>query len=212
MNRMMKTFYQTGMVFFFLIVLGACGGDDDNGSTTLSLDGAGYVVITPGSLQHNSDNVAGSGSIVFNDPLSGVATKHSYALNFTLADGGSLTLVSHSSNQLANGINIVMTRSGAVLSVLIQAGGNQTDASPSFTDVDATQPIGLQIDVHNDETDQGAHLLAWTGQSFDEGDAIFNSEDTGGSPGNGSGSFWGLILQNATVNTAEVGDAKFVEP
>lgn len=211
MNRMMKTFYQTGMVFFFLIVLGACGGDDDNGSTTVSLDGAGYVVITPGSLQHNSDNVAGSGSIVFNDPLSGIDTKHSYALSFTIEDGGSLTLGSHATNQLASGVNVVLSRSGSALSVILQAEGGQTDVSAAFAGiVDASGPINVQIDVHNDEAP--AHILAWTGQSFDEADAIFNSEEDGDAPGNGSGNFWGLILQNATVNTAEVGDAKFVEP
>lgn len=209
MDRMMKTFYHFGMVFFFLIALGACGGDDENGSTALSLDGAGYV-ITSGSLQHNSDNVAGSGSIVFNDPLSGISSKHSYALSFTIEDGGSLTLGSHVTNQLANGINVVISRSGLTLSVILQAEGGQNDVSDAFAGINASGPINVQIDVHNDEAP--AHILAWTGQSFDEADAIFNSEEDGETPGNGSGNFWGLILQNATVNTAEVGDAKFVEP
>lgn len=210
MNSIMKTFYQTGTVFFFLIVLGACGGDDDNGSTTLSLDGAGYVVITPGSLQHNSDNVAGSGSIVFNDPLSGIDSKHSYALSFTIEDGGSLTLGSHATNQLASGVNVVLSRSGPALSATIQAEGGQTDISAAFAGIDASGPINVQIDIHNDEAP--AHILIWTGTSFDEADAVFNSEEDGDAPGNGSDNFWGLILQNAVVTTAEVGDAKFVEP
>jgi hypothetical protein len=210
MNCIMKTFYQTGTAFFFLIVLGACGGDDDNGSTTLSLDGAGYVVITSGSLQHNSDNVAGSGSILFNDPLSGIDSKHSYALSFTIEDGGSLTLGSHATNQPASGVNVVISRSGSALSVILQAEVGQTDVSAAFAGIDASGPINVQIDVHNDEAP--AHILAWTGQSFDEADAIFNSEEDGDASGNGSGNFWGLILQNAAVNRAEVGDAKFVEP
>lgn len=208
MNSMMKTFYQAGTAFFFLILLGACG--DDNGSTTLSLNGAGYVVITPGSLQHNSDSVSGSGELVFNSPLSEVRSKHSYALSFTVEDGGSLTLGSHATNQLTNGIDIVMTRNGPALSVTIEAEGDQTDISAAFAGIDATGPIDLQIDVHNDE--EPAHILIWTGQSFEEDDAVFNSEDDGETPGNGSGRFWGLILQNAEVNTAAVGDAKFVEP
>jgi hypothetical protein len=207
--NLIKSPYKMGLVLLSLFVLDACGNSDD-GATVFSLDGAGYIVITSGSLQHNSTNVSGSGTIVFNNPLSGISTKHSYALSFEIEDGGSLTLGSHSSNQLANGVNVVMTRNGSILSVIIEAEGAQTDVSALFAGIDASGPITIQIDVHNDE--DPAHILAWTGQSFDEADAIYNSEEDGDTPGNGAGSFWGLILSNVTVNGAVAEDAKFVEP
>jgi hypothetical protein len=209
MKRITRTFSVVGVGVGLLVALGACNGDD-GGGVTYSLDGAGYVVITAGTLQHNSTDVSGSGAVVFNDPLAGIASKHSFELSFTLQDGGSLTLGGYSSNQLANGVNVVMSRSGATLSVVLEAEGNQNDVSALFTGIDASGTIGVQIDIHNDETP--AHILAWDGQDFDEAAAIFNSENDGDTPGNGAGSFWGLILEDAVVSTAAAGDAKFVEP
>jgi hypothetical protein len=209
MKRIMKMLCAVAVVGALVVALSACNGDDGN-TVTYSLDGAGYVVITSGTLQHNSTNVSGSGSIVFNDPLPGIASKSSFELSFTIQDGGSLTLGGYSSNQLANGVNVVMSRSGATLSVVLEAEGNQNDVSALFTGIDASGTIGVQIDIHNDETP--AHILAWNGQDFDEAAAIFNSENDGDTPGNGAGSFWGLILEDAVVSTAAAGDAKFVEP
>lgn len=199
--------------FAFLVVLALASGvgacSDDQGDL-LFLNGVGYRVVNAGSLAHNNTNVTGTGSIVFNSPLSSIQSANSYALSFVLADGGSLVLVANSKDDVTNGAETRFSRSGSVLSVKFIVGGSETDVSSSFTSINASGTITLQVDVHNNESP--AHVLAWTGSDFSEGAALVNSEDAGKEvPGNGSGTYWGLRLTDATVTSASVGAAKFSE-
>lgn len=208
MNRTFKLTRSILLTLFAISLFSACG--NDNGTTTLSLNGAEYVVVTEGTLQNSSSSITGTGSLVFNDPLDAIPSKHSFTLSFTLEEGGSVTLVSHATDSLQNGINVLFARNGTTLTVTLTAAGSNNDVSSAFTTVDASGTVTLQFDVHNDE--EPAHLLAWTGDEFHEEDAIFNSEEGGSeTPGNGSGTYWGLILAKATVETAAVGEAKFHE-
>lgn len=190
------------------VAFAACDSDNPTG-TAYQLNGVEYGIVDAGSLQHNSTSLSGSGSLVFISPLAGITSKNSYALQFTLAEGGSLTLVANANNQIGNGLNIVFTRSGTTVTGVTQAGG-ASGTSFTLAGVDASSTIQLQVDIHNDETP--AHVLAWNGSDFTEEAAIYNSEDAGlAAPGNGSGTYWGLILSNANVTGASVGTAKFVE-
>lgn len=185
------------------ILVSGCGTE----ATVRSVDEA---TLLSGSLTSTADTLSGSGSAVFNTPLSGVSSKQSYALTFTLSDGGSLQLHSNASNALASGVYVEFSRSGAALTVKLKQGAGETDVSAAFSGVSASGTISIVVDVHNDETP--AHILAWTGTSYTEGAATLNSEDSGNNaPGNGTGQYWGLVLSNATVTRANKGDPKFSE-
>lgn len=85
----------------------------------------------------------------------------------------------------------------------------KSNGTESFGAIDASGPIRLQFDVHNNETP--AHVLAWNrdlGDSFTDATAVFNSEENDNSPGIGSGTRWGVRLSGATVTRAELGAVK----
>jgi hypothetical protein len=189
-------------------VLTACGSDSSSVATH-SLNNVEYATVSEGTLAHNGTNITGTGSVVFVSPLSGITSNNSFALQFTLSDGGGLTLAANSNNQTVNGLELVFTRSGTQLTMATQVGETFSTSTP-LTGVDASGTIQLQIDVHNSESP--AHVLVWTGNDFAEASAIYNSESPGpAAAGNGTGTFWGLALSNATVTGATVGTPKFTE-
>ena len=187
-----------------LVLALACS--KSSGSSTA----AAATTTLSGSVQTTGSGYTGSGSLIYNTPLDSIQSGHSWALAFTLQDGGSLTLLSNTNNQLGSGVAVRFARTGAVLSVTLKAAGAETDVSSAFTSVDASGSMSLQVDIHNDETP--AHVLVWSGTDFSEGAALLNSEDAGNEvPGSGSGTFWGLELNNATVSTIERTSPKFEE-
>lgn len=190
------------------LLISGCGGDP-LATGPYQLNSADYATRSAGTLQHHGSSVEGSGSLIFISPLAGIPSKDSYALQFSLTDQGSLTLVTHSDDQLNQGINLVFTRNGSSLTAIIQAGGINTS---TFTlgGVDASSTTQLQVDLHNDESP--AHILIWNGSNFAKDEAIYDSEIPGmNAPGNGAGSYWGLVLSNAKVGQATVGPPKFIE-
>lgn len=197
------------LVFSLGFLVTACGGESLD-INPFQLNGVSYTLVDETTLKHDSSSISGSGSIIVISPVSGTSSKDSYSLEFTLADGGSLTLVTHSNEQLKDGLNLTFSRKGQSLTGVTQV-GNTSSASFSLSDIDnASGKIELQIDVHNNESP--AHVLIWTGSNFAEASAIYNSESPGpNSPGNGAGTLWGLILSNATVTSFNVGSPKFNE-
>ena len=189
-----------------VLVIGLASCSKSGGNPTAA---AATTTLT-GSPQTTGSGYSGTGSLIYNTPLESVQSGHSWALAFTLQDGGSLTLLSNTNNQLGNGVAIQFSRAGAVLSAKLKAAGSETDVSAAFTSIDASGAISLQVDIHNDETP--AHVLVWSGTDFSEGAALLNSEDAGNEvPGSGSGTYWGLELNNATVSTIERTSPKFEE-
>ncbi len=211
---MMKTYTKRNRflsVLFTSVLLAGCGGKSDNKELN-SLSGAEYVVVDAGDLVFGSDSISGSGSVVFNSPLSEIGSKNSYRLTITLQDGGSATLVTNSTNSLQGGVGVNFTRSADTLDVSISAGGGTTSVSSKFVGVKASLPLTFQVDVHNDESP--AHLLFWDGDiaNFTEENVLLNSEEAGfESPGKGSGTFWGVVLKKATVTQAALSGPKFTE-
>ena len=163
--------------------------------------------VLSGSVVSSASSLAGSGTVVFNTPLTGIQSKNSYALAFSLGDGGSLTLQANSNNQVASGVALRFSRAGATLNVALISGGAQKDVSSKFAAINASSAMTMQIDVHNDESP--AHVIVWSGTDFSESAALLNSEEGGyEAAGAGNGSFWGLVLANATVTKAQVGAPK----
>lgn len=195
------------IVFLGIFIYGCSNNTSNPGP--YQIHGVDYATITTGTLQHRESSIEGSGSLIIITPLASISSKESYTLQFTLKDGGSLTLVTHSNNLLSSGLTMTFSRSGSALSGLTQAG--ITLSTPFLlAGIDASGTIQLQIDVHNDESP--AHILVWSGSNFIEEAALYNSEDPGlNAAGNGAGTYWGLVLSNAKVTEASVGTPKFTE-
>lgn len=210
MSHVQKIITMIHRFFFalFSIFISACS-NNTSATHSYQFHGVEYGTISDGTLEHRGSSIEGSGSLIFISPLAGISSKESYALQFTLAEGGSLSLITHSNSRLDSGLTILFSRSGSVLSGITQV-GNTVSTSFNLTGIDASGTISLQIDVHNDESP--AHILAWTGSNFAETAALYNSEDPGlNAAGNGAGTYWGLVLSNATVTQASVGTPQFNE-
>lgn len=196
------------------LLLTACGGnyrEPAPAGGNLQL-GSQSVTVLSGSLVSDGGALSGSGELLFPETLGSAASASSYALDFTLADGGSLTLVSHASASLSSGWEMSFTRQGSgtgSLRVSLTAQGAtrdplDADGVDPFQGVNAAGNLKFQVDVHNDESP--THALLWSrllGDNFaDPTSLLFNSETFDNSPGVGSGIRWGLRLVNARVTMA----------
>jgi len=200
-----------------LLVLSACGGDYKDPETAAGgqeiVLGSQKVRLVSGNLNVSGSSIQGTGSLVFDSRYDSFQSGGSYALNFTLEDGGSVTLVSHSNEALASGFEMEFRREGSgadSLKVALRAQGNIWNSVNNFTAINAADPIQLQVDVHNDETP--AHLMVWNrllGDNFTRPNAILNSADEiDGSPGIGTSTRWGLLLNKASVTRADRSEPK----
>lgn len=175
----------------------------------------GEMISTVGDaskLALGATRISGTGSIVFANTIDAIGEDTSHALSFRLNDGGSLTLVAYADPSLAQGLEFVFTREGRALKSVVRKAGDDASAldfSAELANINASRVINLQIDTHNGESP--AHLIVWDGleSEFHEDNALLNSEETGGSPGNGEGQHRGVILKNATLLKAAVSEAKF---
>lgn len=199
-------------------VLSACGGDykEPIPSGAMTQFGSQQVTILSGSLT-SGGSLAGTGSVLFSKNYDGYKTGGSYALDFTLDEGGSLTLVSHSNSALASGWEMIFKRQGSgpgSLKVILLAQGISRDTNNSrdidvFAGMDAAGPLKFQIDVHNNETP--AHSVTWSrllGEDFRKELAILDTAENDNSPGIGTGTRWGLRLDRANVTRAEDSEPK----
>ena len=119
-------------------------------------------------------------------------------------------MTTNADSELKNGISVFFSRSGTTLTVKLKNDSQEVHISSKFTSVNASEALSFQIDVHNSENP--THVLVWTGVStFSEENALFNSEEHGNAPGQGTGNLRGLGLTKATVTSASIGDAKFEE-
>jgi hypothetical protein len=169
-----------------------------------------YYVLEAGDLERSENLLQGSGALVFASPLNAIQSQDNFALEFTLAEGGSLSLVTHADSSLSDGLTVQFERAGTELISSLKADGAGTGDNV-LSGVDASGPISLAVDVHNNETP--AHVLIWNAVngSYDEKEALYNSEDDADAPGVGKGTLWGVVLRNATLNRVERGEPKFTE-
>ncbi len=201
-----------------LIVLTACGGDykdAENSAPEQDISfGSQKARVVTGNLNVSSGSISGTGAIEFESRYEEFKSGGSYALDFTLEDGGSVTIVSHANESLTNGFEVQFFRQGfgpGSLKVSLRAQGAVWNATNQFDSIDASQIIRIQTDVHNDESP--AHSITWNrnlGDNFAKDRAILNTaEEIDGSPGIGTGIRWGLVLSKATVMRADRSEPKF---
>ena len=196
------------------VLTASCGSSDSDDNNTGvsegSLDGAMYILADGVSLQRTESELSGNGTVLFKNPLGEIGSKDNFLLEFKLEDGGRLELLTHTDNAGKSGVSAVITREAGSVSLAWAASG-ATSEKKVLEGIDGSGIITLAIDVHNDETP--SHNLAWqgTGSSFSVNDALVDSEEDFASPGNGSGTFWGLTLSKATVLSVSVQAPKFVE-
>jgi hypothetical protein len=184
------------------------------------------LISEPGALRNQNGMLSGTGTSIFRQTLNGVNSAASFEVEFTLQNGGELVLISHGDADLNNAFQVRFSRRGAgrsSLLVILQANGGSRSAVNDqgvdlFANIDASQPMRFQVDVHND--DGGAsHVLIWdisrTRDVFNPYTALLNTNDSRksnyGSPGRGAGDRWGMQLNNAAVARAVVSPAKWLD-
>jgi len=125
-----------------------------------------------------------------------------------LDEGESFTIHAYADNQLANGIDLVVSRpANTPTSLEVTVDGS--DISSAFTGVAADQTINILMDAHNDENP--THVLIWPeGETeFSDTTTIENSEDTGTVSGQGAGAFWGITVAGAEITAAAASEDRF---
>ncbi|WP_141733118.1 hypothetical protein [Oligoflexus tunisiensis] len=190
----------------------ACSKDEKKESSLPegSFAGQTYYVVEAGDLERSESLLRGSGAIVFASPLNAIASQDNFALEFTVNDGGTLGLVTHANNALEQGLTVQFERAGTELVAILNADGAGTD-DHALSGIDASGPVALAIDVHNNETP--AHVLIWNAVngSWEEDAALYNSESDADAPGQGKALLWGLVLRDAELKSVTRSAAKFTE-
>lgn len=208
--KLSKTLMSGALLAAVLSVV-ACSSDDDSDDG----DGAGAASIEANSvlsgdttLTASDNSLSGTGSVVFTSSLGAVASGKHFQVAALLDDGDSFTIHTYSDDQLANGIDLVVTRpANTPTSLEVMLDG--ADISSAFTSVAADQTINILMDVHNDENP--THVLIWpAGETeFGETTTLENSEDTGTVTNQGSDAFWGFTLQGAEITSANTSEDRF---
>ena len=191
-----------------LLTLAACSSDDDGDSTAVTGSAIEANSVLSGAPALLDDSISGTGSVIFTSSLGAVDSGRHFQVAALLDEGESFTIHAYADNELANGIDLVVTRPANTptsLEVIVDG----TDISSSFTSVAADQTINILMDVHNDENP--SHVLIWPeGETeFSDTTTLENSEDTGVVNGQGAGAFWGITLSGAEVSMAETSEDRF---
>ncbi|MFT6877702.1 MAG: hypothetical protein ACI9US_003085 [Gammaproteobacteria bacterium] len=195
-----------GAVLASVLAITACSSDDDTlAASTASIEANTVVSGTP-SVADNS--ISGTGSVIFTSSLGAVDSGRHLQVVALLDEGESFTIHAYADAQLANGIDLIVSRptnTPTSLEVIVDG----ADISSAFTGVAADQAINILMDVHNDENP--THVLIWPqGETeFGESTTLENSEDTGSVTSQGAGAFWGLTLDGADVTSAEASEDRF---
>lgn len=224
MNQIKFLTFKSVLLFTCTIFLfSGCGRDNQRkpAGESIALGSQAFSRLGGGNLEVGGGTLSGTGSVVAVTSMRNVEEDTSYNLNFSLKDGGSLTLISHSNSSLGSGFEMKFRRIGSgpgSLRVTVTASGNSKDTRNAmgvdvFGGIDASRPLKVQLDIHNRENP--SHVLLWTmplTAIFSEESALFNTGDeidkSNGSPGKGKGFHWGLVLDRAIVGAADRSEAK----
>ncbi len=197
-----------------LVFAASCGGGPNPDRDALknipvpqNVSGQKFSILSSEEgLNFGDGTLSGTGSVRFADDLGGVETAFNYSLVFSLEDDGELTLVSHSSTALTNGIEFTFKRIGSSLSVQAKAGSTTDDWSSFFAGVDASEKMKISIDVHNNEA--LTHVIFWNDLVSESAAILDSGADVDGSPGKGYGQNWGLKIKDAEVVSVRKGGAR----
>jgi hypothetical protein len=197
-----------GAIVASALALVACGSDSSNDTPATSAIEANTVFSGETTLTTGDDSVSGVGSIIFTASLGAVDSGRHFQVGALLDAGESFTIHAYSDDQLADGIDLVVSRpENTPTSLEVTVDG--TDISSAFTNVAADQTINILMDVHNDENP--THVLIWPeGETlFSDTTTLENSEDTGSVTGQGAGAFWGITLDGAEISSAAASEDRF---
>lgn len=193
---------QAVVLLFLSFVLVACGGGynpdlaAENEIPEFQKLGSYKAKVLAGdeTLQFSQEGLEGTGAVVFAEKLSRPESANNFILSFELEDGGSLVLVTNSTEKLSSGVSIEFSRAqgSQTLSVIAKAGDDTYDMSSFFTDLDPSIPLAISIDIHNDHG-PSAHVIFWD----ENNKRKMIVEDM--IDGRGLGSQWGLTLSKAKV-------------
>lgn len=189
------------------LALAACSSDDDD-TPAASASAIEANTVLSGTPTVADDSVSGTGSVIFTTSLGAVDSGRHFQVAALLDEGESFTIHAYADDQLANGIDVVVSRpANTPTSLEVTVDGS--DISSAFTGVAADQAINILMDVHNDE--DPTHVLIWPeGETaFDESTTLENSEDTGSVSNQGAGAFWGISLNGAEVTSAAASEDRF---
>ena len=197
---------------FLIISASGCSDSSSSGAPGSTISSYAIIGSSDGFTTSSLSQISGSGQILFAAPADEVSAGHDFAFQISVADGGSIVFHLFSSSSLLGGVNLTLTRSGASYLCSLEINSNSTSCTAAVASLDATASIPLYVDVHNDE--DPTHVLFWSGNSFAEDDALFNTEEDFGGLGPGdkaTGTAWGLTLTDATITRASLGEPLFEE-
>jgi len=201
-------------IFSIFLVFGffSCSSNDNKseGATSFSFGSKDFVIVEQNTLSTSDEQIEGTGSFVAKDALAATLSGNHFQVIGTLKESSTITLSANATDANKSGLQLNFLNSAGTLKVSMEFNGSSVDLSDKFTGKDA-EAVSYHIDIHNDETP--AHILIWDGSvnEFSEENALFNSEDGPSAPGNGAGSFWGMIVNDAKLSKIANGDVKFEE-
>lgn len=165
------------------------------------IGGNSYSVLDRGSLDFTDKGIVGSGAIRFKGQLESVSSISRFVVKFSLADRGTLNLISYSNEKLNEGIDFGISNVGDELQWSVQGKTLSSSSEKSPEKFDDAQERTLTIEVDN--SIQPAQLKIWFGdvESGDSSQAVFNSQNDKSIQLQGKGLHWGLKLNNASIKS-----------
>ena len=232
--------YIISIIFSILALISCADTTSSDETEAVKLGEVEFLKTDGANLDISDTGFSGTGKVMAKLPLESIKSGINFHLVGAIEDNGQLRLTTFSDDKLENGLAFELSRSGDTLGVKILAEGKESDITDYFTAIKASEEISLFIDVHNNETP--AHILIWKGDvtTFSEENVLFNSEadhdhheeeghgeeeeghkeghddethdEEVTSPGNGSGTVWGVELTKASITKDFVsGEEKFSE-
>ena len=183
--------------------LNACGDDDDNNNDCASL--YSYCYATTGDdITVSGTTVSGTGSISFGQIADTAETGKNFLMTITLDDGQSATLNAFTDAGLANGVDVVLTRSGTQVTYAI---GDHSGVlmTADLAEADGSAAMTVNVDIHNDEAPE-PHVIIWEGSSTptdENAESLETHAETAG-----QGAFAGVTLAGGTLTNFVVSDVK----
>jgi hypothetical protein len=175
------------LVTSFILI--SCGSENNtaqnNPSPVKTISGVKYT-----------ESVAkdGTNRLLFENALPGGNAKNKVGLEFSLSDGGSLTVSLNVTKQLDKGINFEFTRVKNTLRVQVTGSKRTKDLSAEVGGklgaIDGKMRVLLR--VHNDEGDSHVILADMNGKKIAEIDEVEG-------PGRGQGTFWIVGQKGGTL-------------
>lgn len=163
-------------------------------------------------LNFSENSLQGNGRATVLIPLNSTRSQQSYAVSFSVEDSGRFALVINSNEELQSGIELHFRRQESEFDVQLKLAEQTTNLSSLFSNLNASEPVNLIVDVHNNESP--LHMIAWTGEVTEPTannsvyDSIRDKKSKGALQGNGRGSFWGFIFDKSKITQAVVAEPK----